>query len=121
MAKRVTLDYPAPHAGYITKADANSIGQIAVARADWVRFEAGNLKAACKEYEKYKDPRFVTLHLDHIPVVEDGVRIDYESIIGEAIHQSDAGPCVQEGDSATKSFNRGLKVVGQAPGRDDVT
>lgn len=65
--------------------DANSFGQIAVARADWVQFEAQGLKAAHAEYQRHKDPRFVTLHLDHVPVVEDGALIDYEAIIGEAI------------------------------------
>ena len=65
--------------------DANSLGQIAVARADWVRFEAGNIKAVHDEYGRWDVPRFVTLHLDHIPVVEDGATVDYESIIGEAI------------------------------------
>ena len=65
--------------------DANSFGQIAIARADWMKFEAGSLKASYKEYQKYEDRRFVTIHLDHIPVVEDGEHIDYESIIGDAI------------------------------------
>ena len=64
---------------------ANSFAQIAIARADWVIFEAGSLKAAYNEYQRHKDPKFVTLHLDHIPVVEDGEQIDYESIIGSAI------------------------------------
>ena len=65
--------------------DANSLGQIAVARADWIRFGADSVKAVHEEYQRHEVPWFVTLHLDHIPVVEDGVPIDYESIIGEAI------------------------------------
>jgi fructose-bisphosphate aldolase, class II len=65
--------------------DANSLGQIAVARADWVRFGVGSIKAVRDEYRRCNGPEFVTLHLDHIPVVEDGEQIDYESIIGEAI------------------------------------
>lgn len=65
--------------------DANSFAQIAIARADWVLFEAGGLKAVYDEYQKHKDPKFVTIHLDHVPVVEDGELIDYESIIGSAV------------------------------------
>jgi ketose-bisphosphate aldolase len=65
--------------------DANSLGQIAVARADWVWFGVGSVKAVYDEYGRYDVPPFVTLHLDHIPVAEEGAIIDYESIIGEAI------------------------------------
>ena len=65
--------------------DANSFGQIAVARADWVKFEAGSLQAAYKEYRKHKDSQFVTIHLDHVPVFEDGEHVDYESIIDKAL------------------------------------
>jgi len=64
---------------------ANSFGQIAISRADWVQFEAGSLRAAYEEYQKHKDPQFVTIHLDHVPVFEDGESIDYESVIGEAL------------------------------------
>ena len=65
--------------------DTNSFGQIAIARADWVKFKAGSLRAAYEEYLKYKDPEFVTIHLDHVPVFEDGEFIDYELIINEAL------------------------------------
>ena len=65
--------------------DANSLGQIAVARADWVRFEAGSLKAVHEKYQRHEVPWFVTLHLDHVPAVEDGTPIDHECLIGEAI------------------------------------
>ena len=65
--------------------DANSFGQIALARVDWTQFGAGNLESAYKEYRKFSDSRYVSLHLDHIPVVEDGKQIDYETIISRAI------------------------------------
>ena len=64
---------------------ANSFAQIAIARADWVRFQAVSLEAAYDEYQEHRDPKFVTIHLDHVPIVEDGRQIDYESIIGSAI------------------------------------
>lgn len=65
--------------------DANSLGQIAVARADWVTFGVGNLKAAAEVFRINEPPEFVTLHLDHVPVVEEGEDVPYEDIIGEAI------------------------------------
>jgi len=61
-------------------------GLIAVARLEWIKFEAHSLKAVCDEYQRVKDERFTRLHLDHVPVIdEDNLRVDYESVIGEAI------------------------------------
>ena len=65
--------------------DANSFGQVAIAQVDWVQFEAGSMETAYTEYLKYKDARYVSLHLDHIPVSEEGVYTDYEAIIGRAL------------------------------------
>jgi ketose-bisphosphate aldolase len=61
-------------------------GLIAVARLEWIKFEAGSLKAISSEYQRVKDERFTHLHLDHVPVIdEDNLRVDYESVIREAI------------------------------------
>jgi ketose-bisphosphate aldolase len=66
--------------------DTRTIGLIAVARLEWVKFQSGSLKAIRDEYERVKDERFTRLHLDHVPVIdEDNLRVDYESIIREAI------------------------------------
>ena len=38
------------------------------------------------EYQKNKDLKVTRLHLDHVPVInEDGLRVDYERIIKQAI------------------------------------
>ena len=64
----------------------NTFGLIQVARLEWEKFESKSLRAIRDEYEKVKNDRFTRLHLDHVPVIdEDGVRVDFESIIAEAI------------------------------------
>ena len=66
--------------------DCRSIGLVAVARLEWVKFQAQSLAAIREEYERVKNEQFVRLHLDHVPVIdEDGRRVDYASIIREAL------------------------------------
>jgi len=66
--------------------DAGSFGLVAVARLEWVKFQAIGLKAIAGEYRKLKQEKFTRLHLDHVPVIdEDHKTVDYESIISEAI------------------------------------
>ena len=80
-----------PMMGPVVRAlrDTGSFGLVAVARLEWVKFEARSLEAVRDEYERVKDPRFTGLHLDHVPVVdEDNEEVDYEEVIRRAI---DAG------------------------------
>ncbi|NMA42039.1 MAG: class II fructose-bisphosphate aldolase [Oligosphaeraceae bacterium] len=66
--------------------DCNSFGLIMVANLEFHKFEARSLKAIRDEYEKVKDEKHTRLHLDHVPVIdEDGQRLDFLSIIGEAL------------------------------------
>jgi ketose-bisphosphate aldolase len=66
--------------------DTEAFALVAVARLEWVKFGAGSLEAIRDEYERVKDERFVRLHLDHVPVIdEDNCRVDYRRIIAEAI------------------------------------
>jgi ketose-bisphosphate aldolase len=66
--------------------DTESFGLITVARPEWMKFEAGSIRAIRDEYRRLKDERYTRLHLDHVPVVdEDGLRVDYQDIIREAI------------------------------------
>lgn len=66
--------------------DTDNFGLIAVARLEWIKFEAQSLRAIVEEYERVKDERFTRLHLDHIPVIdEDNLKVDYEAAIREAI------------------------------------
>lgn len=66
--------------------DCRSVGFVAVARLEWEKFQAKSLAAIREEYEREKNKRFVLLHLDHVPVIdEDGRRVDYAAIIREAL------------------------------------
>ncbi len=66
--------------------DASCFGFVAVARLEWTKFEAGGVEAIREEYERWKDLRYVRLHLDHVPVIdEDNLRVDYLPIIERAI------------------------------------
>jgi ketose-bisphosphate aldolase len=66
--------------------DTDCFGLIAVARPEWMKFEARSVRAIYQEYQRVKDERFTRLHLDHVPVIdEDNLNVDYEAIIQEAI------------------------------------
>ena len=66
--------------------DTDCFGLIAVARPEWVKFEAQSVRAIYQEYQRVKDERYTRLHLDHVPVIdEDNLSVDYEAIIQEAI------------------------------------
>lgn len=66
--------------------DTDTFGLIQVARPEWEKFQAKSMKAIRDEYEKNKDESCTRLHLDHVPVIdEDNLRVDYKTIIKEAI------------------------------------
>ena len=66
--------------------DTNAFGLIQVARPEWEKFEAKSLQSIREEYENVKNEAYTRLHLDHVPVIdEDDLRVDFESIIAEAI------------------------------------
>jgi len=67
--------------------DTQCFALLQVARLEWVKFEAGGIQPIYQEYQRVKDERFTRLHLDHLPVIdEDGLHVDYEAEIGEALH-----------------------------------
>jgi len=66
--------------------DTDNFGLVAVARLEWVKFEAQSIRAIYEEYERVQDERFTRLHLDHVPVIdEDNLKVDFEAVIQEAI------------------------------------
>ena len=72
----------------ITKAlvDVNAFGFMAVARCEWVRFEAQSQEAVVAEYRKYCRLPWMRLHQDHVPVIdEDDLRVDYLAILRNAV------------------------------------
>lgn len=67
-------------------ADQDSFALIETARLEWYKFGAQGPAAIAREYEMYRRPDHVRLHLDHVPVIdEDGIRVDYLPIIKEAL------------------------------------
>ena len=70
--------------------DEQSMAFIAVARVEWEKFEAGSVADLKRAYDVAvtddETRSFIRLHLDHVPVIdEDNLRVDYSSIISEAI------------------------------------
>ena len=67
-------------------ADQDCFALVEVARLEWIKFESQSPAAVREEFVKWNQPDHVRLHLDHIPVIdEDNQRVDYLSIIREAI------------------------------------
>jgi fructose-bisphosphate aldolase, class II len=66
--------------------DTDSFALIAVARLEWIKFESQSLAAVIEEFNKWRKPEYVHMHLDHVPVIdEDGLHVDYLATIREAI------------------------------------
>jgi fructose-bisphosphate aldolase, class II len=66
--------------------DQDTFALIAVARLEFVKFEARSQAAIKAEFDKWHDPGNMRLHQDHIPVIdEDGLRIDYLTELQSAI------------------------------------
>jgi ketose-bisphosphate aldolase len=67
-------------------ADQNAFALIAVARLEWIKFEARSIAAVAEEFARWAQPDYVRLHLDHVPVIdEDNLPVDYLPIIREAL------------------------------------
>lgn len=66
--------------------DQDCFAFIEVARLEFLKFEAKSMTAVMEEFTRWNQPNYVRLHLDHVPVIdEDGLGVDYLSVIQEAI------------------------------------
>jgi ketose-bisphosphate aldolase len=66
--------------------DQAAFALIATARVEWLRFEARGLAQVKAEFERWAQPDYVSLHVDHIPVIdEEDSRVDYRAIIQGAL------------------------------------
>jgi len=71
-----------------TLAEHNTFGLVEVARLEVTKFQARSLAEAAKEYRRWADPSVTSLHLDHVPVIdEDGLTVDWKSVIAEGISE----------------------------------
>jgi len=69
-----------------TLTETNVYGMVEVSRIDFVKFGAKSIAAVAEEYKRVADPKLVSLHLDHIPVIdEDKLQVDWKSLIAEGI------------------------------------
>ncbi len=67
--------------------EQDAFALIAVARLEWIKFEARGLEALAEEFARWAQPTHVRLHLDHVPVIdEDNQAVDYLPIIREALN-----------------------------------
>jgi fructose-bisphosphate aldolase class II len=66
--------------------DQDAFALVEVARVEWMKFESRSTAAVYAEFQKYQQPGYVCLHLDHVPVIdEDQQPVDYLPILQEAI------------------------------------
>ena len=66
--------------------EQDSFALVEVARLEWIKFESKSATAVIEEFMKWQDPNHVRIHLDHVPVIdEDNERVDYLSVVREAI------------------------------------
>jgi len=52
-------------------AEQNSFALIEVARLEWIKFESQSLAAVIAEFNKWNQLKYVRLHLDHVPVIDE--------------------------------------------------
>lgn len=94
-----------------TLAEHNTFGLIEVARLEITKFEALGIADVAKEYRRVADPAVTSLHLDHIPVVdEDGLLVDWESLIAEGISQGYASVMI---DGSRLPLEENMAVTSQ--------
>jgi ketose-bisphosphate aldolase len=63
-----------------------TFGMCEVARPDIEKFGAIGFDVIYDEYKKHADTEYVSLHQDHVPVIdEDGVEVDYKELLKQAI------------------------------------
>ena len=66
--------------------DQDSFALVEVARLEFFKFQAQDLKAVKEEFDRWYQPDHVRLHLDHVPVIDEDLQeVDYLGMIKEAL------------------------------------
>jgi ketose-bisphosphate aldolase len=66
--------------------DEDSFALVAVARLEWIKFEAQSQAAVMAEFRRHRRPGYVNIHQDHIPVIdEDNLQVDYLTELKQAL------------------------------------
>ena len=85
-----------------------TFGLVEVARPDIEKFGAESLRAVADEFYKCADRKYVRLHQDHVPVIdEDGQRVDWQTLIQEALDLDFDSVMV---DGSRLSFEENLEI-----------
>ncbi len=87
----------------------DAFAMVEVSRIEIMKFGAESVSRIAEEYYKHADPGTMSLHLDHIPVIdEDGVRVDWEPLIREGL---DTGYDSVMIDGSRLPFEENVKVT----------
>lgn len=66
--------------------DQDSFALVDTARLEWIKFESKGVAAVAAEFNKWRKPAHVRLHLDHVPVIdEDDQFVDVMPFFKEAL------------------------------------
>lgn len=66
--------------------DQDTFVLVETARPEWIKFEARGPDAVMEEFQKWNQPDYVRMHLDHVPVIdEDNLEVDFLPIIKQAL------------------------------------
>jgi ketose-bisphosphate aldolase len=66
--------------------DQDAFALVETARPEWIKFESRGLDAVMEEFQKWNQPDYVHMHLDHVPVIdEDNLEVDFLPIIKQAL------------------------------------
>lgn len=92
-------------------ADQESFAQISTAQIEWQTLESKGPGEFVQEFQKWCQPKYVKLHLDHIPSIDEVTheRLDYYRTIKEAINLG--YPSVMVDGSHEKTLDENIKVT----------
>jgi fructose-bisphosphate aldolase, class II len=128
-AQRVGVAIPAFNIPYlpmmepVVKAvvETDSFALIAVARLEWIKFEAQSPAAIAAEYRRCGQPGYTSLHLDHVPVIdEDNLQVETAPVFAEAMGEGFSSLMVDGSRLALEANIQAVKpmvALGHAQGR----
>lgn len=91
--------------------DQDAFALVETARPEWIKFEARGPDAVMEEFQKWNQPDYVHIHLDHVPVIdEDNLEVDFLSIFKQVL---DLGYQSVMVDGSRLSLDENIKATRQ--------
>lgn len=88
-----------------------TFGMLEISRPDIEKFGIKSFTAIFHEYKKYADPEYVSIHQDHVPVIdEDGLEVDYIALLNEALELGYDSVMV---DGSRLSLEDNIRITGE--------